>query len=161
MKVAQLIQSQVVDNNTQAEQLKEIFNRYITALRNKEQYKTRSFSVGLTIKQRTFLSNNPDVQIEFVMDADYESAEQLALQNSNVNRMVYYVGPQYRDNKRLYNAFYWYCQANRYMATPVTSEDNKRHVTSLKNVQTNFTMDSSRRSLRRFSIPVLSSPDSA
>lgn len=126
MKVAQLIQSQVVDNNTQAEQLKEIFNRYITALRNKEQYKTRSFSVGLTIKQRTFLSNNPDVQVEFVMDSDYESAEQLALQNSNVNRMVYYVGPQYRDNKRLYNAFYWYCQANRYMATPVTSEDNKK-----------------------------------
>lgn len=126
MKVAQLIQSQVVDNNTQAEQLKEIFNRYITALRNKEQFKTRSFSVGLTIKQRTFLSNNPDVQVEFVMDADYESAEKLALQNSNVNRMVYYVGPQYRDNKRLYNAFYWYCQANRYMATPVTSEDNKK-----------------------------------
>lgn len=126
MKVAQLIQSQVVDNNTQAEQLKEIFNRYITALRNKEQYMTRSFSVGLTIKQRTFLSNNPDVQVEFVMDADYESAEQLALQNSNINRMVYYVGPQYRDNKRLYNAFYWYCQANRYMATPVTSEDNKK-----------------------------------
>ena len=126
MKVAQLIQSQVVDNNTQAEQLKEIFNRYITALRNKEQYKTRSFSVGLTIKQRTFLSNNPDVQVEFVMDADYESAEQLALQNSNVNRMVYYVGPQYRDNKRLYNAFYWYCQANRYMATPIENEENRK-----------------------------------
>lgn len=126
MKVAQLIQSQVVDNNTQAEQLKEIFNKYITALKNKEQYKTRSFSVGLTIKQRTFLSNNPDVQVEFVMDADYDTAEQLALQNSNQNRMVYYVGPQYRDNKRLYNAFYWYCQANRYMATPVTSDDNKK-----------------------------------
>ena len=126
MKVAQLIQSQVVDNNTQAEQLKEIFNRYITALRNKEQYKTRSFSVGLTIKQRTFLSNNPDVQVEFVMDADYDSAEQLALQNNNVNRMVYYVAPQYRDNKRLYNAFYWYCQANRYMATPIENEENRK-----------------------------------
>lgn len=126
MKVAQLIQSQVVDNNTQAEQLKEIFNKYITALKNKEQYKTRSFSVGLTIKQRTFLSNNPDVQVEFVMDADYETAEQLALQNSNQNRMVYYVGPKYRDNKRLYNAFYWYCQANRYMATQVTSDENKK-----------------------------------
>ncbi|WP_195663259.1 BREX system P-loop protein BrxC [Bacteroides congonensis] len=124
MKVAQLIQSQVVDNNTQAEQLKEIFNKYITALRNKEQYHTRSFSVGLTIKQRTFLSNNPDVQVEFVMDTDYETADQLALQNSNTNRMVYYVGPQYRDNKRLYNAFYWYCQAGRYMATPATGEDN-------------------------------------
>ena len=126
MKVAQLIQSQVVDNNTQAEQLKEIFNRYITALRNKEQYKTRSFSVGLTIKQRTFLSNNPDVQVEFMMDADYDSAEQLALQNNNVNRMVYYVAPQYRDNKRLYNAFYWYCQANRYMATPIENEENRK-----------------------------------
>ncbi len=124
MKVAQLIQSQVVDNNTQAEQLKEIFNKYITALKNKEQYKTRSFSVGLTIKQRTFLSNNPDVVVEFMMDADYDTPEQLALQNSNANRMVYYVGPQYRDNKRLYNAFYWYCQAGRYMATPVTNEDN-------------------------------------
>ena len=124
MKVAQLIQSQVVDNNTQAEQLKEIFNKYITALKNKEQYKTRSFSVGLAIKQRTFLSNNPDVVVEFMMDADYETPEQLALQNSNANRMLYYVGPQYRDNKRLYNAFYWYCQASRYMATPATNEDN-------------------------------------
>lgn len=124
MKVAQLIQNQVVDNNTQAEQLKEIFNKYITALKNKEQYKTRSFSVGLAIKQRTFLSNNPDVVVEFMMDADDDTPEQLALQNSNANRMVYYVGPQYRDNKRLYNAFYWYCQASRYMATPATNEDN-------------------------------------
>ena len=124
MKVAQLIQSQVVDNNTQAEQLKEIFNKYITALRNKELYKTRSFSVGLTIKQRTFLSNNPDVMVEFMMDADYDTVDQLALQNTNVNRMIYYVAPQYRDNKRLYNAFYWYCQAVRYMATPIPNDDN-------------------------------------
>lgn len=124
MKVAQLIQSQVVDNNTQAEQLKDIFNKYITALRNKEQFKTRSFSVGVSIKQRTFLSNNPDVMVEFMMDTDYDNATQLALQNSNVNRMVYYVGPQYRENKRLYNAFYWYCQASRYMATPVLNEEN-------------------------------------
>lgn len=124
MKVAQLIKNQVVDNNTQAEQLKDIFNKYITALKNKEQYKTRSFSVGLTIKQRTFLSNNPDVMVEFVMDPDYDTAEQLALQNSNTNRMVYYVGPQYRENRRLYNAFYWYCQAERYMSTPVPNEDN-------------------------------------
>lgn len=126
MKVAQLIQSQVVDNNTQAEQLKDIFNKYITALRNKEQYKTRSFSVGLTIKQRTFLSNNPDVMVEFAMDPDYDTAEQLALQNSNVNRMVYYVGPQYRENRRLQNAFYWYCQAEHYMSTPPTNEANAK-----------------------------------
>ena len=136
MKVAQLIQSQVVDNNTQAEQLKEIFNKYITALRNKEQYMTRSFSVGLTIKQRSFLSNNPDVVVEFAMDADYDSADQLALQNSNANRMIYYVGPQFRDNKRLYNAFYWYCQANLYMATPSAKNgDQKTHAEFTKRAQ--------------------------
>ena len=136
MKVAQLIQSQVVDNNTQAEQLKEIFNKYITALKNKEQYMTRSFSVGLTIKQRSFLSNNPDVVVEFAMDADYDSADQLALQNSNGNRMVYYVGPQFRDNKRLYNAFYWYCQANLYMATPSAKNgDQKTHAEFTKRAQ--------------------------
>lgn len=136
MKVAQLIQSQVVDNNTQAEQLKEIFNKYITALKNKEQYMTRSFSVGLTIKQRSFLSNNPDVVVEFAMDADYDSADQLALQNSNGNRMVYYVGPQFHDNKRLYNAFYWYCQANLYMATPSAKNgDQKTHAEFTKRAQ--------------------------
>lgn len=136
MKVAQLIQSQVVDNNTQAEQLKEIFNKYITALKNKEQYMTRSFSVGLTIKQRSFLSNNPDVVVEFAMDADYDSADQLALQNSNGNRMVYYVGPQFEDNKRLKNAFYWYCQANLYMATPSAKNgDAKTHAEFTKRAQ--------------------------
>jgi len=124
MKVAQLIQSQVVDNNTQAEQLKDIFNKYISALKNKEQYITRSFSVGMTIKQRSFLTNNPDIMVEFAMDADYDNAAQLALMNGNANRMIYYLGPQFRDNKRLYNAFYWYCQVSRYMATPVTNEDN-------------------------------------
>lgn len=123
MKVASLIQNQQVDNNTQAEQLKEIFFKYITSLKNKEQYVTRSFPVGVMIKQRSFLSNNPDVVIEFAMDCDDDNAGMLALHNQP-NRMVYYVGPQFRENKRLYNAFYWYCQVSRYMATPPTNEDN-------------------------------------
>ena len=159
MKVAQLIKNQVVDNNTQAEQLKDIFNKYITALKNKEQYKTRSFSVGLTIKQRTFLSNNPDVMVEFVMDPDYDTAEQLALQNSNTNRMVYYVGPQYRENRRLYNAFYWYCQAERYMSTPSQTRIMPIPVRNLPSVPRNFTKDLLKKSLKRFWTPVLLFPD--
>lgn len=136
MKVAQLIQSQVVDNNTQAEQLKEVFGKYITAMKNKEQYMTRSFSVGLSIKQRSFLhTNNPDVVVEFAMDNDYDTADLLALQNA-ANRMVYYVGPQFRNNKRLYNAFYWYCQANLYMATPAAKNgDAKTHAKFTKRAQ--------------------------
>ena len=123
MKVAQLIQSQGVDNNTQAEMLREIFFKYLSTLRNKEQYLTRSFSVGAVIKQRQFLSNSPDVMVEFVVDADYDSPEQLALSNTQ-NKLVYYVGQQFGENKKLKNAFYWYCQVNRYMATPATSDEN-------------------------------------
>ena len=140
MKVAQLIQSQVADNNTQAEQLKEIFGKYISALKNKEQYMTRSFSVGLSIKQRSFLhTNNPDVVVEFAMDADYDNVDTLALQNQP-NRMVYYLGPQFRSNKRLYNAFYWYCQANLYMATPAAKNgDAKTHAEFTKRAQELYT----------------------
>lgn len=123
MKVAQLIQSQSVDNNTQAEMLREIFFKYLTSLRNKEQYLTRTFAVGASIKQRQFLSNSPDIVVEFAMDIDYESAEVLA-QNTPNTKLVYYVGPQFRENKKLYNAFYWYCQVNRYMSTPATSDEN-------------------------------------
>ena len=123
MKVAQLIQSQSVDNNTQAEMLRDIFFKYLNSLRNKEQYLTRSFAVGASIKQRQFLSNSPDIIIEFAVDADYDSAEQLALSNIP-NKMVYYLGPQLVENKKLQNAFYWYCKVNRYMATPATGDDN-------------------------------------
>lgn len=123
MKVAQLIQSQGVDNNTQAEMLREIFFKYLPTLKNKEQYLTRTFAVGASIKQRQFLSNSPDVVVEFAMDTDYDSAEQLALSNIP-NKLVYYVGPQFSENKKLKNAFYWYCQVNRYMATPATSDEN-------------------------------------
>lgn len=124
MKVAELIKSQTADNNLQAGELKEIFNRYLKGLKNKEQYKTRSFAVGMTINQRNYLSNNPDVVVEFMMDDDYDTPEQLALQNQT-NRLVYYVGPQFRANARLRNNFYWYCKVQSYMtANPATSDEN-------------------------------------
>lgn len=123
MKVAQLIQSQVADNNTQAEMLREIFFKYLSSLRNKEQYLTRSFTVGASIKQRQFLSNSPDVIVEFNMDTDYDNPDQLALTNLP-NKLIYYVGPQFSENKKLKNAFYWYCQVSRYMATPASSDEN-------------------------------------
>ena len=125
MKVAQLIQSQAPDNNSQAEQLKDLFFKYLSALKNKVQYGTRSFALGACIKQRNFLSNSPDIVVDFVLDADYDNAETLALHNQS-NRLVYYVGPKFRENKRLFNTFYWYCQVNGYMATPIPNEDNAK-----------------------------------
>ena len=126
MKVASLIQSQQVDTNTQAEQLREIFLKYFN-VRNKEQYRTRTFSVGALIKQRSFLTTNaPDIVVDFMMDNDYDNAASLALQNSAQNRLVFYLGPQFMAHKRLYSSFYWFCQVQRYMATPATNEDNAK-----------------------------------
>lgn len=123
-KVADLIKHQQVDITTQADQLKEIFFKYLGNVRNKEQYLTRSFSVGVSIKQRNYLTaNNPDIVVEFAMDANEDTPEQFAIHNI-ANRLVYFVGPAYGDNKNLKNKFYWFCQVQKYMETPTINEDN-------------------------------------
>ena len=124
MKVATLIANESVDNNTQAEVLRDVIFRYFSNLRNKETYKTRSFSVGVLIKGRSFLSNNPDITIEFHVDNDTENADQLSLINPSATRMIFFLGPQFAENKRLVKALYWYCQVNRYMMEPITSKEN-------------------------------------
>ena len=126
MQVASLIQSQQVDANTQAEQLKTIIQKYFTNLKNKENFMTRDFSVGAVIMMRSSLqSSNPDIIVDFLMDADYDDVATLALQNSQ-NRLLFYMGPQYVANKKLRNAFHWYCQVNKYVATPATTEENQK-----------------------------------
>ncbi len=124
MKEAALIQDQKPDNNTRAEILRDIINKYLTALRNKEQYCTRSFSIGESISQRNFLTtNNPDVVVEFNLDNDFDSPETMAMQNMP-NRMIYFMGQKYRENKRLFNAFYQYCQFRVYaVAFPPNGEE--------------------------------------
>lgn len=125
MNVATLIGNENVDNNTQAEVLRDVIFRYFSNLRNKETYKTRTFSVGVLIKGRSFLSsNNPDITIEFHVDNDAENADQLSMTNPSASRMIFFLGPQFAENKRLAKALYWYCQVNRYMMKPVTSKEN-------------------------------------
>ena len=124
MNVATLISNESVDNNTQAEILRDVIFRYFSNLRNKETYKTRTFSVGVLIKGRSFLSNNADITIEFHVDNDAENAATLAMTNPAASRMIFFLGPQFAENKRLTKALYWYCQVNRYMMEPVTSKEN-------------------------------------
>lgn len=124
MNVATLISNESVDNNTQAEILRDVILRYFSNLRNKETYKTRTFSVGVLIKGRSFLSNNADITIEFHVDNDAENAATLAMTNPAASRMIFFLGPQFAENKRLVKALYWYCQVNRYMMEPVTSKEN-------------------------------------
>lgn len=124
MKVASVIKSQQVDHNTQAELLRDIFFKYFSNLKNKEQYVSRSFPVSASIMGRSFLSNNGDVAVEFKLDNE-GTPDEVAFRNPH-NKLVFYLGPAYRENKRLQVAFHDYCQVMRYLATPATSLENDR-----------------------------------
>lgn len=124
MKVAELIKNQIVDTTYQADQLRDIIQKYLTTLRNKEQYKTRSFSVGASVMQRTFLSNSPDVTVEFNMDAGVEVSDML-LRNAS-NRLLFLLGKDFHADNRLRNDFAWYCKVQKYAETPVANEDNAK-----------------------------------
>lgn len=130
MKVAELIKSQVVDNSFQSDMLKDIITKYLKSIRNKEQYKTRSFSMYLSIKGRSHLGTNGDISVAFEIDpyeqadTEREQADAYAVREGMPTRMTYYMGYQYKENGRLRNNFNWYCKASMYMRTPVVSEEN-------------------------------------
>ncbi len=124
MKVAELIKNQVVDTTYQADQLRDIIQKYLTTLRNKEQYRTRSFSVGASVMQRTFLSNSPDVSVEFNMEAGAEVGDMI-LRNAP-NRLLFLLGKAFHSDRRLINDFSWYCKVQKYAETPAANEDNAK-----------------------------------
>ena len=123
MKVASLIQAQEVDNAVIADQLKDIFFHYLGNPKNKESYLTRSFAVNATIKQRVYNGNNGDVTVDFDTD-DLNDAYTFAIQCQYPSHMTYHMGPVYRENKRLFNDFWWYCHVSQYLKTPVESAEN-------------------------------------
>ena len=125
MKVAELIKNQVVDTNFQSDQLKDIIQKYLTSMKNKEQYKTRSFSVGASVMQRPFLStNNPDVTVEFNMDAGADVSNML-LENPHKN-LLFLMGQAFHADRKLTNDFAWYCKVQKYAQTPATNDDNAK-----------------------------------
>ena len=123
MKVASLIQAVEVDNAVLADQLKEIFFKYLGNPKNKEPYLTRTFTVNATIKQRVYNGNNGDVTVDFDIDNKMD-AHTFALQSTSVTKMVYYLGPLFLENTKLRNDFWWYCHVNQYLKTPVESQEN-------------------------------------
>lgn len=125
MKVAELIKNQIVDTTYQASQLQDIIQKYFTSMRPKEQYKTRSFSVGASVMQKVFLSNNnPDVTVEFNMDADTEVADMI-MRNTPKN-LVFLLGKAFHADRKLRNDFSWFCKVQKYSETPATSKENDK-----------------------------------
>jgi|WetSurMetagenome_2_1015567.scaffolds.fasta_scaffold00327_8 hypothetical protein len=120
IEVAELIKHEEIDYNTMAEELKDIFFNYTTPI-VREIYFSSRFSIGVNIMGKNFLTNNADINIEFVIDSDQSNVNAYAF-NNPVNRLVFFMTESYKENKALRNDFYWYCQVQKYMRTPPTSE---------------------------------------
>lgn len=127
-EVADLIKHQSIDNNTSAEELKEIFFKYAGDPKPRESFISGKFSVGASILGKNFLSNNADVTVEFVMEADNDSPEQYSFSNLPKN-MTFFMANLYKEHKQLRNDFYWYCQVQAYIRNnkPMTEERSKTY----------------------------------
>lgn len=124
MQVAQLIKNQQPDVNSIAEQLKNIFFGYLSNPSNKVIYYDNTFTVGVSIMGRNYLTNNPDVAVEFVMDCDTQNPDQYSLTNEK-NRLAVFLFPLYDANKELKRDFFWYCQVQKYRTDVPPANDSR------------------------------------
>ena len=128
-KVAQIIKNQQVDSNTYSDELKKIFFEHFGNPSNKENFATRSFSVGISIDGRNYLNNTPDVSVDFVTNAGTDSPDQYGFSLSNTqqaNHLVYFLSPLLKDNKELLSNFLYYCRVERFSQEPAISEERQR-----------------------------------
>lgn len=128
-KVAQIIKNQQVDSNTYCDELRKIFFDYFGNPSNKETFATRSFSVGINIDGRAYLSNNADVYVDFITNAPTDSADQFAFSLNNTpqsTHLVYFMYPLFKDNQELKANFLYYCRVQRFAQEPAISEERQR-----------------------------------
>lgn len=126
-KVAQIIKNQPVDSNTYSEELyKIIYNHFgFGASTAKENYATRSFSIGGNVDGKHYLANNADVEIDFLTTAGTDSPEQYAFNNPQ-NHLVFFLYPLFKDNIELRANFLDYCRVQRFAQEPAISEERQR-----------------------------------
>ena len=128
-KVAQIIKNQQVDSNTYSDELKNIFFNHFGNPSNKESFATRAFSVGISIDGRNYLTNNADVNVDFVTTANTDSPDQYGFSLSNTpqgNHLVYFLYPMFKDNQELRSNFLYYCRVQRFAQEPAISEERQR-----------------------------------
>ena len=124
MQVAQLIKNQQPDVNSISEQLKNIFFGYLANPSNKVIYCDNAFTLGVSIMGRNYLTNNPDIAVEFVMDSDTPNPDQYAFRNDK-NRLAVFLFPLYAENQELQRDFFWYCQVQKYRTDVPPANDSR------------------------------------
>lgn len=160
-KVAQIIKNQQVDSNTYSDELRNIFFAHFGNPSNKEQFATRSFTVGISIDGRNYLSNNADIQVDFVTTASTDNPDQYAFSLNNSpqgTHLVFFLYPLFKENQELRANFLYYCRVQRFAQEPAISEERQRTKEIFKQVPRNFTKRKSSPSSSRCSTPVPSSP---
>ena len=128
-KVAQIIKNQQVDSNTYSDELRKIFFDHFGNPSNKENFATRSFNVGISIDGRNYLSNNADVNIDFITTASTDSPDQYGFSLNNTpqgTHLVYFLYPMFKDNQELRANFLYYCRVQRFAQEPAISEERQR-----------------------------------
>lgn len=125
-QVDRLIKNQKVDNNVMAEELRTIFAKQLGTPTPKVTFNGNNFTVGWTIQGRNYLTQtNPNLLVEFMMDADGRTPNEVAFQNDK-KKMLYLVYEEYNNNKKLKDDFFWYCQVQEYLKTGATSEQREK-----------------------------------
>lgn len=126
-RVAQIIKSQTVDQNTYAEELyKVIYSHFgFSASSNKETFCSRSFNVGANVESRHYLSNNADVEVDFVFGGQVDNADQYAFTNQP-SHLAFFLYSAYNEENQLRRDFVYYCRVQRFASEPALSEERQR-----------------------------------
>ena len=133
-RVIQLINNQTVDSNTYCDYLKDIFFKYLGNPSNRVNYATRSFSVGASIDGRNYLSNNADVNVDFITSSDKNDPEQYAFSINNTSmasHLIFFLQPLLKENGELLRNFSHYCRVQRFAAEQQGASDERRRTVRL------------------------------
>lgn len=140
-KMAQIIDNTPFDSNTLSEVMKDIFVKnfiHTSINQNKFTYKSREFSVGMTVDSKSYRgSNNSDIVVDFIIEATSgdESAEQFAMRNKD-NHLVFFLHSLYKENETLRKNVTKYCRIQRYAKDHINeigSEEQKNILNKFKN----------------------------
>lgn len=122
-----------INNDTMATELQRLLTSYIS-MNNRENYATGAFSIGATVLGKNFLSNNPDVTVEFVF-MDNNDSHTCALQNTR-NKLVFFMAEEYANNTKFKHNFSWYCQCSKYLTE--NHATNEQRQATINNFRAKF-----------------------
>ena len=113
-EVASMIDNQIVDPTTMADELRKLIHGYITSISNRKTFYSRNATIGEKILGRSFLTtNNPDMWIHFEVEDDREP-ELISFNNRDGN-LIFDMTAAFRS-KKFYEDFYWYCKVQKYVS---------------------------------------------